>query len=141
MAKTFMDGILPISQYAAEDLSGKQYYAVRGGSINDYVDLATGASNPAPLGIVQDDDADTVGDAVSLKAFGFTKAVVAACTIGGAACDIDAGHKLQSGSDGKLYYAACGLANAIAWETLASGSAILNVFWLGPASVCAYAAS
>lgn len=143
MAKTFSDGILPIGQYADVDMSSYQYHAVTAASTGtDYVGLATGACDPYPLGIQQDDDADAAGLAVSVKTFGFTKAVVHALVEGGAtACDIDAGHRLLSGSDGHLYYSSCGLANAVAWEALSTGSAILNVFWLGPGGACAYAAS
>ena len=139
MAKTFEDGLLPVTLYADADLSSYQYYAARAGSVLDYANVANGGSDPGPIGIIQTDDADTVGDAVSIKTRGFTKAVVAACTTGGAACDIDFGHYLVAGSDGKLYYAACGLANARAWGLLSSGSAIINIDWLG--SACAYSAS
>jgi len=142
MAKTFDDGILPIGQYADADMSSYQYHAVIAASTTDYVKLASGASDPYPLGIQQDDDANAVGLAVSVKTFGFTKAVVHALVEGGGtACDIDPGHRLLSGSDGHLYYSSCGIANAVAWETLASGSAIINVFWLGPGGACAYSAS
>ena len=142
MAKTFSDGYLPIGQYADLDMSSYQYHAVTAGSVADYVKLSTGASDPFPLGIQQDDDANAVGLAVSVKTFGFTKAVVTALMLDGTtACDINIGHRLAAGSDGNLYYASCGLANAVACETLSTGSAILNVFWLGPGGACAYAAS
>jgi hypothetical protein len=139
MAKIFQDDYLPVSLLADADLSAKQYYCVRAASTADYVATANGGSDPGPIGVQQDDDADTVGDSLSVKTFGFTKAVVAACTVAGAACDIDFGHYLVAGSDGKLYYSSCGLYNARAMEFLASGCAIIHVQWLG--SGCAYAAS
>lgn len=139
MAKTFDTGDISVTFRADEDLSAKQYYAVKAASSADYVKTADGGSDPGPFGILQTDDGDTVGDALEVRVFGSTKAVVAACTVGGAACDIDFGHYLVAGSDGKLYYSSCGLYNARSLEFLASGSAYLNVLWLG--SGCAYSAS
>jgi len=139
MAKTFDAGQIPVTFRADADLSSNQYYAVKAASLADYVKLANGGCDPAPVGILQDDDGDTIGNDVSVVIFGPTKAVVAACTVGGAACDVDFGHYLVAGSDGKLYYSSCGLYNARSLDFLSSGSAILNVQWLG--SGCAYGAS
>lgn len=139
MTGIFQDNYLPVSFLADADLSAKQYYCVQAASTDGYVKTADGASDGAPIGIQQDDDADAVGETLSVKVFGFSFGVVAACEIGGAACDIDFGHYLVAGSDGKLYYSSCGLYNARAMEALASGSAIIHVQWLG--SGCAYSAS
>lgn len=139
MAGIFQDDYLPVSFYANTDLSAKQYYCVTAASIDNFVKTATGGSDPAPVGVLQDDDGDAASVVTSVKMFGYTRAVVAACEVGGAACDIDFGHYLVAGSDGKLYYASCGLYNARAMEALASGSAIIHIQWLG--SGCAYSAS
>ena len=139
MAKYFEDGIRPVTFFADADLSDSRYYCAQPASTADYIALANGGSDGAPLGVIQDNDAASPGLAVSVKCSGYTKAVVAACTVGGAACDIDFGHFLVAGSDGKLYYASCGLYNARSADFLGTGSAILNVEWLG--SGCAYSAS
>lgn len=140
MAKTFNDGTIPIAFEADVDLSGKQYFCAMPASTLDRVKLATGASNPVPIGVIQDDNACNVGEVTAIKTGGFTKARVSACNyIDSVACDIDFGNFLQCGPDGILYYATCGLYNARAFGFLASGSAIMNVKWL--TSGCAYNAS
>jgi len=143
MAKTFDDGILPFSLRADADLSAKQYYAVTAASTEGYAKTATGASNPAPIGVQQDDDASAVGDNFSIKPFGFTKAVCAACSVAGAACVIKYGTYLTTGSDGKFYASGGGnaVATARAFDALSTGCAILNVFFWGAVSGCAVAAS
>lgn len=142
MARTYDDGILPISFLADADLSAKQYYCVAAASTAGYVKTGTGASNPYPLGIQQDDDADAVSDAVSVKVFGFTKAVVAACAISGAASPVGVTDMLTCGSDGKLYVSGSdALACAKSYEALSTGSGILNVFFFGAAGGCPGAAS
>lgn len=141
MSKTFDDGIYTVTFRADVDLTAKQYYAATAASTEDYVKVADGGSDPGPLGIIQDNNASNAGEAVGIKLAGVTKAVVAACTLSGPTCDIDLGHWLVAGSDGKLYYASCGLANARSLEMLADGtSAIINVLWL-PSAACAFSAS
>ncbi len=143
MAKTFSDGYLPVSFWADADLSAKQYYCVTAASTVDYVKTAAGGSNPYPLGVLQDDAGDTVGDAVSVKTFGFTKAVVAACDIAGNACAIKFSTVLRCGSSGYLYATGGGdaIAHAQSMDTLTTGSGILNVLFWGAISGCAVAAS
>jgi hypothetical protein len=140
MAKVFQDDYLPVSFMADTDLTAKQYYCATAASTDYYVKVADGGSDPAPVGVIQDDNASNVGEAMSVKTFGFTKAWVAGYAEGGVACAVAFGHFLVAGSDGKLYLSGSdALCNARAMESIASGSAIIHVQWLG--SACAYAAS
>jgi len=134
MAYTYDDGIRPVTLVAGEDLTAKQYFAVRPGSVLGEVLLATGASNPTPVGILQ--DSGSTGQSVAVKCFGFSLAIVNACDqIGSAASDIDAGHTLAVGTDGILYYAAENVSNARAFGFIAeSTSAVINVMWIGLAA-------
>ena len=131
MAHTFDDGIKPVTFIAGADLTGKQYYAVTSGSVVDEVKLATGASNPAPIGILQ--DSGSTGQAVSVKTLGFTLAKVVACdTVADAGCDVDAGHYLPVDHTGQLAYSTLSAPNARSFNFLAEATcATINVFWLG----------
>lgn len=131
MAKTFDDGIFEVTFRANTDLSGYKYYPVTSASVEDYVKLATGASNPAPIGIIQNDTASNVGDPVSVKMFGVTKAMVLAATSANTACDIDMGHYLQATASGLAFVGGGGAHNARALGFLDSGCAIINVFFHG----------
>lgn len=140
MAKTLDMGIYDVTFRADQDLSGYQYYSVTSASTEHYVKLATGASGPAPLGIIQTDTASTVGDPVSVRMFGPTKAVVAAATSAAAACDIDMGHYLQVGDTASpwlCYMGEGGAHNARSLEFLDSGCATINVFFHGWAACAA----
>ena len=142
MAKVFSDGILHVGFWADEDLSAKQYYCVKTASTADYVKTANGASDPGPLGVLQDDNAASVGQEVAVKLFGFTKAVVAACDLAGNTCSVGYNAWLTCGSDGKLYKTGgCALSNARAYGTVTSGSVIMQVFFSGNTAACTGAAS
>ena len=143
MAWTLQDGAIPVSFWADADLSAKQYYCATAASTDKYVKAATGASNPAPVGVIQDDSADVIGESVGVLVTGFTKAVVAACDVAGNACAVKWGTYLVCGSSGYLYAAAGGnsIANARAFEALSTGCAILNVYFYGNIASCAPAAS
>ena len=143
MAKVYQDGIIPISMLADADVSAKQYYCVRTASTDGYAKVANGASNSAPIGILQDDVGDEVGDAVSIKTFGFSLGVVSACDIAGNACVIKFGTYLRTGSNGQLYATGGGdaIATARAFDSMSTGCGILNVFFFGGAAGCAVAAS
>jgi hypothetical protein len=144
MAKTFNDGILPVSFYADESLSAYQYHAVKSASTADYVKRADGASNPGPIGVIQDNDAGDVADAVSIKPFGFTKAVVSGCDVNDNACDVKMGTLLTVGAGtyaGRFYVSGSdALACARAHDAISSGCGIINIFFFGW-SVCAHEAS
>lgn len=142
MAKTYSDGIVPIGLSADEDLSGYQYYVAAAASTEDYIKRCDGASNPYPLGIIQDDSAASVGQDVPVKIFGFSKAVCDARDIVGNTCPITMGDFLTCGSEGKLMVAgASGYCCARAMTPLASGSAILNVYFFGGVTGSTAAAS
>ena len=137
MSKTFVSSFIE-TFIADEDLTAKQYYAVTAGSTADTVKVATGASNPGPIGILL--NAPSLNMAAEVNTFGFSKAAVSACDyIGSAASDVDVGHWLQAGPDGLLYYASCGLGNAKAHGFISTGSAVINAFFT--ISGCAYNAS
>ena len=129
MAHTFDMGIYDVTFKAEQDLSSYQYYCVEAASAQGFVELATGGSYPAPIGILQNDDA-TSGQDAQVRLFGPSKAFVLAATSGGTACDIDAGDYLQCGSTGILGYSTAeGKVNARALGFLDSGSAYMNVFF------------
>ena len=86
MAHTYNDGILPIGFWADQALSSYQYYCVAAASTEEYVKLAGGASNPYPMGITQDNNAASIGQAVAVKVLGYTKAVVDSRDVVGNAC-------------------------------------------------------
>lgn len=130
MAKTLNDGILPVSFWAEADYSAKQYYVAAMSACGDYAVLAGGASDPYPLGVIQ--EGDSASQAVSLKVLGFTKAVCDSRDIVGNACPIIPGTLMTCGSESKLMVAGtCGPAFARAMDPLSTGSAILNVFFWG----------
>lgn len=82
MAKYHDMGIADISFIAAADLTAKQYHFVMPGSVFDEVVLATGASNGAPLGVLQ--NSPSAGQEARVRILGFTKLVVenGTCTLG-----------------------------------------------------------
>jgi len=138
MANVHNDGILPVTFAADADLSDYQYYAVMPASTAGYVKLATGASDPFPLGIVQTDDADTVGDAVPVKMFGATKAQVS-CAVS----PVGYGDFLKVSASGDLVVSGSETVyNARALEALSSGCGVIEVYWMGAAvSGCVVSAS
>jgi len=130
MAKTFNDGILPVSFWAESDYSAKQYYVAAMSACPGYATLAGGASDPYPLGIIQEGDSASM--AVSIKVLGFTRAVVDSRDSVGNACPVIPGTLLTCGSESKLMVAgASGPAFAKSMGALSTGSAILNVLFYG----------
>ena len=142
MANVKDDLIAAVTFRADVALNAKQYYCVAAASTVNYVKVATGGSNPVPIGIVQDDTATSIGMPVEVKCWGFSKAVVAACDcLGGNTCAVGFGDFLHAGSDGKLYVSGSGndtVITARAFETITSGSAIILVYFMpSPATACA----
>lgn len=131
-------GIYDVTFKADQDLSAYQYFVVEAASSNGYVQLATGSSGPAPIGVVQVDTASNIGDPVALRMFGPTKAWVAAATSAGTACDVATGDYLGlKGASGYLCWSGIGAAvNARALEPITTGCAFINVFFL-PFAACA----
>ena len=139
MAKYHDSGISDVSFLAATNLSGLQYYFVNGGSITGEVASATGASNPTPLGVLQ--NAPSAGQEARVRIFGPSKLF---CVTGGT-CAI--GNWRYVGSN------ACGQGIGLASETgdialgrnigasmAVSASRFLEVFLYGsgtcPAAAC-----
>ena len=129
---------------ADTDLSSYQYYAVMAASVDGYVKLCTGGSDPTPMGVLQDNVGDTVGDAIEVGMLGPMLAQVAACDIGGEACPIGFWDALVCGSGGVLVRAGSNSAyNAYSMNSIstACNQEIIQVFWCGPTSSCSVAAS
>ena len=78
---------------AAESLTTKQYYFVAPGSIVGEVIAATGASNPAPIGVLQ--NAPGAAELAYVRVFGVT--TLTGCA---AACQISYGRFIRSSSVG-----------------------------------------
>ena len=133
MAKTYDMGLKPVTFKAGEALDDNLYYVVTSvASAADYVELGSAGCDPAPIGVIQDDSASSVGDAVPVAMFGPTKAWVAACDVGGETCPIQNGDLLTCGSNAMLFRAgSAGMYCARALDALSTGSGIINVFFLG----------
>jgi len=108
---------------ANEDMNAYQYHAVTTGSVAREIKLAVAGSAPIPIGVLQNDPNELEEATVRIK--GRTKCWVDADT------EITYGDFLFSGSIGHLRYAAGSVVSAIALEALASGSAVIEVLWLG----------
>ena len=140
MGSKYRDGLSSQTAYCDEDLSSAVCHCCAAASAADWMGLANGASNPAPMGILQ--DGDVKGQLCRWKPQGYSFAIVAACDVSGNACEIKLGTYLRTGSDGHLYATGGGdaIMNARSYDTLSTGSGILNVFFFGAAG-CAMAAS
>ena len=101
---------------ASGDLSSNQYYFVAPAGTAKRVQVATGASGPAPLGILQDDPSS--GDVCNVRIYGTSQLSVNATTA------ITYGDFLTSASDGQGVVTTGSAFHAMALETLASGSGI-----------------
>ena len=123
-------GIYDVTFKANVDLSGNQYYMATPASVADYVKLATGDDGPAPIGVIQTDTASNVGDPVTVRMFGPTKAFVIAATSAAGASGIDLGDYLRCNSSGYLCKSTTdGPANARALGFMDSGSGWMDVFF------------
>lgn len=107
------------------DMDDYQYRFVTAASTAGYFKLATGASNPAPLGVLQNDPDQ--GEPGLIRAVGVTKVVANAVSA------IAFGDFLTSNASGQaIPVNASGPAHAIALEALASGSAIITALVMAP---------
>src|SRR3990167_4835248 len=88
-------GIADATFKADVDISGSQWYVVMPASVAGGVQRATGASNPGPLGILQ--NSPSLGQEATVRMMGFSKAIVAAN-----ACTARWGAYLVVASTGKL---------------------------------------
>ena len=131
-------GIADAPFVEAADLTGKQYYFVRAGSVVGEVNTATGASNPIPIGVLQ--NALSAGQEARVRMIGPTKLVGEAAT-----CNLVYGKFFLSASDGQAEAMATAAGSPICgvWldATLSSGSAIGQAFFFPSWGACAVAAS
>jgi len=102
---------------ASGDLSAKQYYFVAPASTAKRVQVATGASGPAPIGVLQDDPVS--GAECAVRIAGTTKLSVNATTA------IGYGDFLTSASDGQGVVTTGSAFHAMALEALSSGSGVI----------------
>lgn len=137
-------GLVSAPFYADVALDDYQYYCVRAASTANYAALATGASDPHPLGVVQDNNASARGEAVQVVLFGPCVAKVAACDAADSPSPIKVGDYLQVSSSGTLVRSGSEVvANAMALEAITTACRVANieVFWFGPLAPCVLAAS
>lgn len=113
---TYNYGIdLPFS--ASGDLTNKQYYFVIPSGAAKRVQVATGASNPAPLGVLQNDP--RTGEEATVRVWGVSKVVADADTA------IAYGDFLTSGSTGMAVVNTNGSSvAAVALQALSSGTGV-----------------
>jgi len=92
---TYHDINLTDAPFIADtDLTAKQYFFVTAASTANYVKLATGASNPAVLGILQ--NSPSAGQEARVRLLGPSKVSAA-----NAACNIRLGQFVIAGSGGQ----------------------------------------
>lgn len=118
---------------AAVDLSSYQWHFVKAGSVSGEVNVSTGGSDPYPLGILENDP--TAGQEAIVCLFGLSKvsASARASGTGAAACAIAMGGNIVSSSLGLGVKGAASAINAIALETVTSGTGgVIRVFVLSP---------
>lgn len=108
---------------ASGDLSGKLFRFVALASAGDrYVNLASGASNPLPIGVLQNQPED--GQAAAVRILGITPLFATATSA------ITPGTYLTSTTDGVAIKATGSPAAAMALESLSSGSAVISALLL-----------
>lgn len=119
---------------ADTDLTAKQYYWVTVASTAGYVKIATGASNPTPLGILQ--NSPSAGQEARVRLLGPSKSIGA-----NAACNLAYGTMVVSGSGAQSETAnGFGLVNG-RWlsANVTSGSVYGEVFIFGTSASAASA--
>ena len=126
----YQDGI-DTSALADANLTTKQYHFVMSSGVAsgsaERVILGTGASNPAPMGVLQNDP--NTGEEAQVRRLGSTLLVVNT-----AGSTVAYGRYLTCASTGQAEpqdYSAGSLAHAYAMNYLASGSAIIEC-WVQP---------
>lgn len=131
----------PIGSFFADvDLSATcaLYRFVTVASTADYVKLATGASNPTPLGLLQ--NSPSQNEAANVVLFGSAIGTGRATS-----CNLTFGKFIVSGSDGVAEPVATAAGSPIngRWlgPSVTSGSAYGEIFLFGPLTACGPAAS
>ncbi len=130
-------GLVSAPFYADVALDDYQYYACYAASTAGYVALATGTSDPYPLGVLQDNNASANGQAVQVGMFGPMVAKAAACDAAGNACPITPGDWLAVSSSGTFIRSgsdALAVARAISGISTACSVGNIEIFFLGMAA-------
>ncbi len=100
---TYHDINLTDAPFLADtDLTAKQYFLVSAASTVGYVGLATGASNPAVLGILQ--NSPSAGQEARVRLFGPSKVIASpgACQLATGRYVTTASHAMAIGASGGL---------------------------------------
>lgn len=100
---------------AAVDLSSYQWCFVKAGSVSGEVNLATGGSDPYPIGILENDP--KAGEGALVCFFGKTKVSASACLPDNTGSAINIGSNLVAGPGGRAHVGTCPI-NAISLEAL-----------------------
>lgn len=133
MAQQHHIGIVPTSFYADVDFSActAQYRGVAAASTDGYVGLGNGASNPAPLGVLQ--NSPSAGQAAEVIVLG-TAFMTARC----ATCTVKWGRYLTCASDGLFEPTVTGCPSHARWfgPSVTSGSVSGAGFFFGGATTC-----
>jgi hypothetical protein len=133
MAKYHDLNISDTSFLADADLTAKQYYFVMAASTDGYVKLATGASNPTPLGILQ--NSPSAGQEARVRLLGPSKVIGENGT-----CNLKFGKIGYVASDGQFEIAASlsGPFNArwIGNSYTTAGSIVGEAFFYGGLATC-----
>lgn len=120
-------------------LDDYQYYACYAASVAGYVNLATGTSDPYPLGVLQDNNASARGQVVQVGMLGPMTAKAAACDAAGNACAITPGDLLCVSSSGTFLRSgsdALAVARAISGISTACSVGNIEIFYFAtPACV------
>jgi len=135
MAVRLNIGLVDAAMKADMPMDDFQYYCVHAASTQHYVQIASGACDPYPIGVYQGNAASTRGDPVDICLFGPCIAKVATCALDATeSCPIRVGHPLVCSPSGILVTAgSTDTMNAYALEpiTTASTRANISIFWLG----------
>lgn len=99
-------GIAPATFVADEDLTSAQYRFVTVASTPGYIKLATGASNPMPIGVLQ--NSPSLGQEASVMVIGFTKLVARDSST----CNVRYGKFITASAGGAAYVPDTGTGSA-----------------------------
>jgi len=118
MAKYQDLSISDASFTAAVDLTLVQYYFVRAGSVAGEVAIANGASNPTPLGVLQ--NAPSPGQEARVRVLGFSKVFA----VTGGTCGIGYGRFITVNASGQAIPTATEAGSAVMGRWLDTGAPV-----------------
>jgi len=134
-------GVADVTYKADVDLTGVQYYFVTAASTAGNVKVATGASNPAPLGVLQ--NSPSLGQEARLSMLGPTKVFA----VTPSTCGIAQGRYVTVNASGQAIPLATESGSPIVGRNIGnvnapvSASRFIEIFFFGPLSACAVSAS